>query len=230
MQESKPVTPLNTYDASSNPIIPEEVWMDLLEGNKTGDVVITADNGILFVFARGTMEAMEEQEEYNFGTEVITDFDSAGAPEAVEKADFVAKITFRFSGQLPAGTSVKIPVGDTYADKELTYSLLKDDNTLEEGQKVTADSDGCILVKPVTGSKYILTKETETETGMLGDVDKSGTITTDDALLILQHVAGMTELEGVALKNADVNKDTNVTTDDALEVLRVAAGLKDGFE
>lgn len=232
VQESKSVTPLYEYDASSNPIIPEEVWMALLKGNKEKDVVITADHGILFVFAQGTMADMEEQEEYNFGTEVITDFDSAGVPGAVEKTDFVAKITCSFSGQLPAGTSVKIPLGTTYADKELSYFLLKDDNTLGEEQKVTADSDGCILVKPVTGSKYILTKETETEieTGMLGDVDNSETITTDDALLILQHVAGITELKGVSLNNADVNKDTNITTDDALEVLRVAAGLKDGFE
>lgn len=58
-----------------------------------------------------------------------------------------------------------------------------------------------------------------------GDVNKDGKVTATDALLILQHNAGLKELTGDNFKYADVNGDGKVTTTDARLVLRKVAGL-----
>lgn len=65
---------------------------------------------------------------------------------------------------------------------------------------------------------------------MLGDLDGDGLITTDDALIILQYVAGFMNLNSGMQKNADVNADSKITTDDALNILKKSAGLIDHFK
>ena len=57
-----------------------------------------------------------------------------------------------------------------------------------------------------------------------GDVNGDGRITSLDALLILQHVAGKARLAGAALGAADVDGDGLVGTGDAVLVLRWVVG------
>lgn len=61
----------------------------------------------------------------------------------------------------------------------------------------------------------------------LGDVDRDGKITTDDALLQLKKIVELEELHGVASCVADIDGDGKVTADDALAVLKNVVGLSD---
>lgn len=58
---------------------------------------------------------------------------------------------------------------------------------------------------------------------MLGDVDGNGTITTDDALIILKYAVGV-ETE-IVIEAADCDKNGEITTDDALLALKRAVGV-----
>ena len=57
------------------------------------------------------------------------------------------------------------------------------------------------------------------------DVNVDGSETITDALLVAQHVVGLTTLTGTGLTNADCNVDTNVTISDGLLIAQRVVGL-----
>lgn len=59
-----------------------------------------------------------------------------------------------------------------------------------------------------------------------GDVNEDMSVNSSDALLVLQHVVGMTELKGTWLATANINGDKNVNSADALAILNIAVGKK----
>jgi hypothetical protein len=63
----------------------------------------------------------------------------------------------------------------------------------------------------------------------LGDVNIDNKITSYDALLILQHVTGITTLSTEKAALADVNADKKVNSGDALEILQYIVGNKLSF-
>lgn len=82
-----------------------------------------------------------------------------------------------------------------------------------EGQDKLA-CDKCDLV-----SRYIPTKK------LNADIDSDGTITSADALLILQHSTGLKTLDGDALRNANLDGVGVANSADALIVIQIATGL-----
>lgn len=74
----------------------------------------------------------------------------------------------------------------------------------------------------LNGKKTITIKLQGTATRVPGDADKSGAVDIDDALTVLQHLAGW----GVAisLENADCDGKAGVDIDDALQILQNLAG------
>lgn len=90
------------------------------------------------------------------------------------------------------------------------------------------------IVTAVRGGTAVITCEAFTGEGkdscqvmvkfLLGDVDNNGEITTDDALFVLKHMAGLLE-EPLDMAAADCDKDEKITTDDALLILQHTAGL-----
>lgn len=58
-----------------------------------------------------------------------------------------------------------------------------------------------------------------------GDLDKSGTVNSSDALIALNHAVGKTVLTGDDFKAADVNGDKSVNSTDALDILSFSIGL-----
>ncbi|MBQ4428327.1 MAG: choice-of-anchor J domain-containing protein [Clostridia bacterium] len=65
--------------------------------------------------------------------------------------------------------------------------------------------------------------------GILGDVDMDGQVTTADALMALRYVMGLIELNEDQLAQADVTGDGEVTVADPLLILRHAMGLIETF-
>lgn len=59
---------------------------------------------------------------------------------------------------------------------------------------------------------------------LLGDVNQNKEIASDDALLVLQSLAGQKTLNSTQEKAADVNKNGAVASDDALRILQYLAG------
>ena len=57
-----------------------------------------------------------------------------------------------------------------------------------------------------------------------GDVNGDQTVTVDDAILILQHVAALNTLSDDALKAADMTGDGNADVNDAIAILKQIAG------
>ncbi len=192
----------------------------LVEKNAESDIVITTDTGVSFTFAKGTMKAVDTAESYNFNTVISFDFTEASLPDSVKKEEFVAKVSYQYSGELPAEAEIRLPVGKKYAGRSVLYSEVKADGILGEGQKAVVDAGGFLTVKQSHCSDYVVTLE---EAFMPGDVDHDGAITTDDALWILMKVAGK-EIEKYHEDVADVDGKPGITTDDALWIQMKVAG------
>lgn len=220
------------YDATEKPVISKEEIQTILDENKIKDIIIKTINDIIFTFIQGTMEAVEGIENYDFSTVVTADFESAELPPDVKAEEFVQKITYNHSGKLPGEANIKIFVGEKYNGKWLEYSLLKDDNTLSEKQRVKTDAEGFITVKQNHCSSYVIIvskNQSEEPEVVIGDVNGDSSITAEDALSILKHVVGLEILTGDALTSADVNADNAITAEDALDVLKKVVGLIDRF-
>ena len=61
-----------------------------------------------------------------------------------------------------------------------------------------------------------------------GDVDGDGQTTSSDALMILRHSVGLSQLTDDQLAVADIDADGDVTSADALAVLRTSVGIVEG--
>ena len=59
---------------------------------------------------------------------------------------------------------------------------------------------------------------------MLGDVNGDGSITTLDALMIMQHIDGQIILDDDQFKRADLNKDSILNSFEALRILQYING------
>ena len=68
-----------------------------------------------------------------------------------------------------------------------------------------------------------------------GDINKSGSVTVADAIIVLRHLVGLTDLNSkehydeFAAKRAMVSSDSSITVKDAIKILRKVVGLIDDF-
>ncbi len=60
-----------------------------------------------------------------------------------------------------------------------------------------------------------------------GDVDLNNVVSSNDALLVLQHSTGLKTLDNYCIALADVNSDSKVNSSDALAILQTSTGLID---
>lgn len=215
------------YQVMGNTGFEKEEVEKMLEKNVTNDVVIQSNNDIEITFPQGSMSAVEGMETYDFSNTVTTESEEIEIPETVAKEDFIAKVEYNYSGQLPGTASIRIDVGVQYAGRKMLYALINDDNTLSEMQSVIVDVNGKITVSQSHCSAYMITLDTAS---FLGDVNADTKITAEDALAILKHIAGLATLRGGRLEAANVNGDTTVAADDALIVLKKIAGLIEKFD
>lgn len=65
--------------------------------------------------------------------------------------------------------------------------------------------------------------------GKLGDLDGNDSISAEDALCVLKHVVGTSQLSETGKRYADVNGDGSVTAEDALDILKKVVGLIEDF-
>lgn len=108
-----------------------------------------------------------------------------------------------------------------------------------------AVADGTTGDIPITVELTALTNDGSTDTAstatvangtitiaddfMYGDVDGDKSVTSTDASLVLQHVAGLVTLDSKYFKAANVDADSDITSTDASLILQYVAGLIDKF-
>lgn len=109
------------------------------------------------------------------------------------------------------------------AAKEATFDLFP--KSLEKGVYNVYVSTDRVKLEKVASFEYGTKPAYK-----LGDVNEDEKITTSDALLVLQHAAQLTELEGTQALSADVNADGKITTSDALRILQYAAEIIHSFD
>ena len=117
-----------------------------------------------------------------------------------------------YSCAVPNGTTVEAPA-DPEKDGYTFLGWYTDDgNLFDFDTPITADITLTAKFEPATG------------TGLKGDVDGDGNITSTDARLTLQFYAGKIGEESLNTAVADVDSDVNITSTDARLILQYYAG------
>lgn len=127
---------------------------------------------------------------------------------------------------------VKVEQGNVIASIKVKAKadLVKDDVIATLTRAELIDEVQGLRYEPVDGNfGECVVKESEKNDVVIGDVNGDGTISAEDALIILKHVVGLETLTGDALINADVNGDKAISAEDALDVLKRVVGLLDKF-
>ncbi|MBQ8974177.1 MAG: dockerin type I repeat-containing protein, partial [Oscillospiraceae bacterium] len=61
-----------------------------------------------------------------------------------------------------------------------------------------------------------------------GDVDKDGSISNSDLLLVARYYVGLSTMSDEQIKAADFNEDGEITNTDIINVARIVSGLDEG--
>lgn len=132
----------------------------ILAENKDKDVVIQSSADLVFTFPQGSMSEVEDMEDYDFGTNIETEFEAkVEYGEKVNDDNFVSRINFNYEGKLPGMASIQIHVGMDQKGMTLYYSKLCNDGTIKFIYSAVVDENGYITVKQDSCSDYILTTE-----------------------------------------------------------------------
>lgn len=183
---NKPKEPENTTASTDEPktdaVYTAEEFDQLLAKNADSDVVIKSSDNVTMSFAKGTMKKVDGVDTYDFTSTMSIDSGTSKLPASVKADKFVAKITYNYSGKLPAEATVKILVGTKYSGKDVYYSLFNGDGKLTEMKKATVDKNGYMTVKQSHCSDWIITTSDPTQEENAGAndspvVDNSTTVT-----------------------------------------------------
>lgn len=167
---------------SDDKTVKADDFNEIINKNQDSDVVINSNNDISFKFEKGTMNQVDGVDKYDFTTEVVKEVENAGTlPAGVTSDNFIQKIDFSYSGQLPAKAEIKIPVGTQYAGRTLYYSRLYDDGTIENIMSAAVDENGVITVEQDHCSVYLLITTKLTQTHVSGSGTQAAAPNTGDS-------------------------------------------------
>lgn len=206
-----PDNPDNPNNEPKNEIIlsPENTsitasdMQDLVNLNKTQDIVIHSTNGVTFTFPKGTMHMVEGKQSYDFGVEIITDY-SRAAKSPFIKDEFVFQINYKYEGSLPSeNTVINIPVDKKWIGQKIYYYQIGSDGKYTYQTSAIVDENGMYTVVQAHCSSYMATlkmlPETPEKTEPEKPSGKEEPPKTKDAnmtrfYIIFGLVAGATEL------------------------------------
>lgn len=162
--------------SNDNAKISNEAFAAMLTENQTKDVVIKAGDEISFTFKAGTMKAADGKDSYDFSVIINRDYATVtGLPSFVTSDNFIQRIDYGYSGQLPAEAFIHMYVGTKYAGQTLYYSQLLNDTSISVVQPAQVDAEGYITVKQSRCSSYLVTSTEPKETETMEDATSSNT-------------------------------------------------------
>ncbi len=121
----------------------------------------------------------------------------------------------------PVQPKVKVTLKGVTLEEGTDYTISYKNNTEEGTATATITGKG----QYYSGSRAIEFKIKKNYSGVMGDMDDDGVLTSGDALTILRKSVGLAELDAVKTKLADLDNDGSITSADALTVLRKSVGL-----
>lgn len=165
-----------------NTVISKEAMETYVEQNKIYDIVISTPTGVVITFPRGSMEMVEGKEEYDFGVELIKDYEKAGKT-GFESSDFAFRLNFNYSGQLPGRAKISIPLGkdSKWIGKTLYYFEVKNGAYVDAAK---VDENGVYTIRQNHCSDYVGSPVSPEE--LSGD--NSGVPKTGDAATALPYL------------------------------------------
>lgn len=165
-----------------NTTISDNDFQQILTENQTKDIVIKSNDELSFTFGKGTMSAVDNVSNYDFGVKIVKDFSELSTlPSEVNKNIFIEQIEYNYSGQLPAEAQIRIFVGTQYAGKTLYYSRLYDNGTILNIDAGVVDTEGYLTVKQSHCSTYLITTEKLADTATTGNGGTASGSTTGTA-------------------------------------------------
>lgn len=93
----------------------------------------------------------------------------------------------------------------------------------------TGDFEKEVLVTAEDGSEKRYQIHITVEAGEMGDADRNGEVTSEDALVVLKNIVEIYRREGNGSSVLDVDLDKEVTSEDALNILKYVAEIIDKF-
>ncbi len=160
-----------------NPVISEDKMDDIIEANKKHPVKIETNDDVIIEFPAGGMKPVEGKNDYDFGVKIEKDYNKAhdkdnnGGQHVDENRkfkedEFVLRINYNYSGELPGEAEISIPVGKEWSGKTLYYYQLMDDGSYHyTGQKGVVDENGYFRVKQGHCSDYVVVTQAPEEEG-----------------------------------------------------------------
>lgn len=150
------------------PVVSEDKMDEIIEANKKHPVKIETNDDVTIEFPAGGMKPIEGKEEYDFGVKIEKDYEKAhdkdnnGGQHVDEQRkfkedEFVLRINYNYSGELPGEAEISIPVGKEWAGKRLYYYQLMEDGSYRyTGQNAIVDEHGYFKVKQGHCSDYVV--------------------------------------------------------------------------
>ena len=100
--------------------------------------------------------------------------------------------------------------------------IVEYEDDLSQAIDLTDNGDGTWTLDQMPAYNVKLVVEYEDDVTLLGDVDRDGEVTAQDASLVQQHVAGKTVIADESV--ADADRDGDVTAQDASLIQQKVAG------
>lgn len=116
---------------------------NLIEINKEKDVIIHTNDGVTFTFFKSSMKMVDGKEHYDFGVELISDCKQADVD--IPDREFVFRIKYHNTGELPGTAQVSIPVGSQWAGQEVFYAAMDDRGILYMSTEIV-DASGIYTI------------------------------------------------------------------------------------
>lgn len=158
-------------------IMSKEDMQALLAINKTQSVIIKNKNGISFTFYPGNLRLAEDNVNYDFGAEIITDFNQI--PNGIlTKDEFAFRINYNYSGQLPGTATISIPVNSQWIGKTLYYYQINNDGTCQYQMSAVVDKNSNYTISQNHCSDYLATTKAPDDNGNIPKQEISNSETT----------------------------------------------------
>lgn len=110
---------------------------EIIKINQFKDVEISTTDDVKFTFKKDSMKIIDGKDKYDFGVELIVDYAQAGVN--ITNENFVFRIKYKNTGELPGTAQVSIPLGSQWSGKEVCYSVIDERGILYTTMGIVSD-------------------------------------------------------------------------------------------
>lgn len=158
--------------------LPKSEMQNLLAKNATDDIVLKTPSGVAFTFPKGSMKLIDGKENYDFGVELITDFNKV-TNTPFNKDTFAFQINYNYDGELPGTAKISIPVDSKWVGKTLYYYRIMGEGIFDFTDSAVVDANGMYTITQTHCSDYVATTQAPDNNGNPTKPSNNNTINTN---------------------------------------------------